>query len=134
MVLPFVLRLSLWLIWTKFSVLAQKRGPIKLYIVNDTDEPISLVWLNNLSIQGGDLIPFSTGPLLPGAIETYRVNPNDPIELHQAQEDCGTKMYGEAYNPQGECLTALTQVRHQGGGENPTSKLFGWLISWNAKK
>lgn len=125
MALPVPRLAFLLVFWIQIQcsvVLAQKRGPIQLYIVNDTDEPVMVVWLNNLLIENGELIPYSTGPLFPGEVEVYRANPNDNIELHQDIEGCGTLKKGETYDPQGECLTAITSVEHDGKGENPTSE------------
>ena len=124
--IPFFVRLSLWVFLTKFPAWAQERGPVQLYIVNDTEESVTAVWLHNLRIENEELIPHTTGPILPGAIESYRVNANDAIELHQTNDDCGTKR-GMAYNPQGECPTVFTYVKDNGRGENPTSKFSFWF-------
>ena len=47
---------------------AQKRGPITIYLVNDSDEPLTAVWLNQLRVVNDQLIPATTGPIPPGAI------------------------------------------------------------------
>lgn len=118
---PLVFRLALWLVMTKLNVSAQERGPIQLYIVNDSEYPISVVWLNNLRIEEDGLIPLSLGPIPAGSVATFRANPHAALELHQADDSCGTKK-GMLYDPQGDCPTVFTTVKHDGQGENPTSK------------
>ena len=100
---------------------AQKRGPITIYLVNDSDEPLTAVWLNQLRVVNDQLIPATTGPIPPGAIEKYKSYPFDGIELHRAQDEC-------AANPQGECQSAHVQVR-KASGEYPTSKFSSVYLS-----
>jgi hypothetical protein len=107
-------------------VLAQKRGPITVLLVNDSEFPLEVIWLNHftVAIDKEELIHVRTGPVLPRSVERYKSYPTYSIQVHKlddmsCKEDSPTQ---QQHQKSQQCQSANFQIVST-EEEDPTSKL-----------
>jgi hypothetical protein len=112
-------------------VLAQKRGPVSVLLVNDSEFPLEVIWLNQftVAIDKEELTHVRTGPVLPRSVERYKSYPTYSIQVHKAddmscKEDSPTQQHQhqQQQQQQQQCQSVVFQIVST-EEEHPTSKL-----------